>query len=380
MKDTDIGSLDLDVTGDIVKLEDFLEPSPNAIKNDDADLEQGVVDGTIENFLETPIEKIEKKLDLEVPSDTLAKEEVLKSSPTTINYKTIVDKMFKVGKWEKFDVLVDEEGNEVPYDELEIDEETFERIALQQEELREEKSSKENIAVNSLSDFTKRLIEIEKKGGSVTDALNAYQDVKAPLEQIDTTTIEGKRAVVYMLLKNKGQEDGDIRRLIKSYESENLLDDKAIEAEEELDNAYNKYLNSIEEQAVKTKEAKDNALKEYRKVFSENLGNSFQLKDSYKNKLIDYATKPDDNGRFELDKFYNEARKDPEKAVELALFLNNKEEYLKQVLSKKEIDKDISVLRKLNLLPKNTNKVNIDPLVNKKDSKNEIGLDTLFNS
>ena len=78
-------------------------------------------------------------------------------------------------------------------------------------------------------------------------------------------------------------------------------------------------------------------LKLYRDSLSENL-NKFDLNSNVKKKIVDYATKENENGSFELDTLYYNLRNNPETASELALFLIDKDTYKKQV-AKEEVSR-----------------------------------------
>lgn len=368
------------VSGDIVSLEDMLgieidNSSKGAEEKEEPQKEIEIEDDAEK---ETPSED-DEQVDIELqqvdspipPNEEEQEEEEVAEKPTEkvgVDYKSIINKMVEAGEWEQFDTIETEDG-EVPINELEVDEELFSAIVEEQKRLRQEKFQQQS--VEGVSDFTKKLIEIEKNGGSVADAINAFQTVKEPLSQIDTSTVEGKKAVIYMQLKAQNQDESDIKRLIRSYEQDGLLDEKAEIAETALNNAYEKYLEKLNDDAIERNRLAAEALKKYTSDFKQEIKNTFELNDSMTKKITEAATKRNKEGRYELDTMYNEYRKDPKKAAELALFLFNKDEYIKQVTNKVKVENNISTFKKLNLVKKNTTQTNVN---NKKEKVDESDL------
>jgi hypothetical protein len=342
----DLEPAETKTSGEVTTLEAFLSSRGEEVKEEKLTLT--VEEEDTGDILEVSTEKEEKEEKEEVVTE---EDTPLESEPqSSLSYKDFISKMVSLGKWESFDTIETEEG-EVSIDEVEMTEELFQSIVEEQERIRDEKISSKS--VDGVSDFTKKLIEIEKKGGSVRDAIKAFETVGEPLSKIDTSTVEGKKAVIYMQLKAQGQQDeSDIKRLINSYERDGVLEDKAEKAEVMLENAYNDYLQSIEDRAEQDRIAREESLKNYRKDFSENFSKTFEVTPTLKSKIVDIASKADKDGMYEMDRLYNEYRRSPEKAAELALFLYNKEEYIKQVTNKEKIDSNIKTFKKLSLTKK----------------------------
>jgi len=342
----DLEPAETKTSGEVTTLEAFLSSRGEEVKEEKLTLT--VEEEDTGDILEVSTEKEEKGEEEEV---VIKEDTPLESEPqSSLSYKDFISKMVSLGKWESFDTIETEEG-EVSIDEVEMTEELFQSIVEEQERIRDEKISSKS--VDGVSDFTKKLIEIEKKGGNVRDAIKAFETVGEPLSKIDTSTVEGKKAVIYMQLKAQGQQDeSDIKRLINSYERDGVLEDKAEKAEVMLENAYNDYLQSIEDRAEQDRIAREESLKNYRKDFSENFSKTFEVTPTLKSKIVDIASKADKDGMYEMDRLYNEYRRSPEKAAELALFLYNKEEYIKQVTNKEKIDSNIKTFKKLSLTKK----------------------------
>lgn len=356
--------------GDIVTLEELI-----GIKAEETEKKEEPLEGRKEEIeVEEEDDKKKEDVDFEdIKSVDELEEEEEQYHNTATDYRSFVDKMVAAGEWEAFDTIETESG-EIKLEDVEITEELFEEILSAQKTLKEDKAREKG--VEGVSDFTKRLIEIEKNGGSVRDALTAYENVKEPLSQIDTNTIEGQKAVVYMQLKSQGQEDENINLLIESYETKGILEQKAQTAESLLNEAYDEYISSINTAAIERKKAQEEALKNYKKDVSKGISDTFELTPALKNKLVDLASKPDKDGRYELDDIYNQLRKNPEKAAKLALFLYNEEEYIKQVTNKEKVKQNLDTYKKLKLVKRGNSSTNIN---NRKTDKNTdyIDLDKL---
>lgn len=226
----------------------------------------------------------------------------------------------------------DDEGNdvEVALEEVVLDKELFEAIVESKMASLKEDLSKDKISVAGVSDLTKDLIEIDKNGGNITDLLKVKRDFSDPLDQLDITTPEGQRLAIYLRKKSKGAPDEEIEALIRTWEADGVLEEKAVAAESELRAAIQHQVELTKKQAEDQAKHRKEVMKNYKKDIKENL-NSFQLNDAVKNKIVLLATKTDEEGRFEIDKAYDQARSNPESAARLALFLLDENEYIKQV-------------------------------------------------
>lgn len=274
------------------------------------------------------------------------------SNQDTLNYKSILSNLMKSKILDEIEAFENEEGEIIPFDEVDIDEEMFSNIVKQKIEEVENKAKEGRVSTEGVSDFTQKLIEIEKKGGNVAQALESYQTYKSPLENLDLTKVSDQQAVLAMVYEAKGLKDEEIVKIIKGFEDDGVLEEKALESERLLNSAYEKQLEAINKEAEDREAARQKAIKDYRKDLGEEL-KQFTLADSYKRKILDLATKPDNNGRFELDSIYSEVRKDPAKAAELVMFLTDKEEYIKQLTEKDKRDDKLNTMKTMKFVKKN---------------------------
>ena len=341
----------------IVSLDEFLggnsKPKKEEEEEDNSDAFKA-----IEKELETSTKKegeeeVEPKKE-ETPKVSLEEEEKDsdegedKGEPK-INYKSVISNIFG----DTIDSIIqeDEEGNEVEvsFDELELNEELFTEIVNSKiSEIKE--ASKDKISTESMSEFTKTLINIEKDGGNVQQALDLYNSYQNPLDSIDLDTEAGQEEAIYLRLKGENYADNDIDDLIDTYKSKEVLKQKAFVAKEELEAAVSDNLKSIAEQAKQSKAKQVEALKKYKTDLKEELS-SFKIKDSFKNKILEAATKKDKDNNYELDNIYNSVRRDPKMIAELALFLLDKETYIKEMTKEAVTAEKKSTIRKVRLVP-----------------------------
>lgn len=269
---------------------------------------------------------------------------------TSILYKDTLKSVFG----ESLGSLVQEiDGveQEIALEDLEIDSELFADILKSKLEEAREEASKNKISSEGISEFTKNLIELEKNGGDVRALLEVKQAYSDPLEGLDIEIVEDQKEILYLRGKAAGQSDKDINLLIEAYEAKGLLESEAVEAEKALRAAIDGQMQRAIESAKEATRVKEENFKLYKKDLKENL-NRFELKDGAKSKLLDIATKPNKDGKYEMDEAYNLWRMTPDKAAELAFFLTDKEEYIKQVTKSAVKEKQVEIARKIKIVPR----------------------------
>jgi hypothetical protein len=262
---------------------------------------------------------------------------------------------------------IDGVEQEVSIDDIEFDEETFKSIFQSKIDEIQEAANKNKISIDDVSEFTKNLIEVENNGGSLKDLLDIKQKFADPLEGLDLENVEDQKTVIFLRNQAAGQSDADINRLIKSYESEGILAEMAEEADASLRTAIDAKVKAEVLKSEQDKKEREELFKKYKTDIKTTLGNVFELNDKAKSKLVDFATKANKEGKYEMDIVYNEMRLNPEKAAELMLFMTDKDEFIKQVTKKAVVEKQLEGARKLKIIrrtdsasslsaPVNTNK------------------------
>lgn len=265
-------------------------------------------------------------------------------------YKSILQDLISEGILPEIGSFETPEGD-VSFEEMTIDKESLLSIIKQhQEDIKEELKSS-SIDVNGVSEFTKKLINIEKHGGNVQQALETYQQVKHPIETLDLNDITGQKAMCYLRFKAQGIEDSIAKDLISAYEMKGILEEKAMESKEQLDDAFTKSIEQQEALAIEDEKQFKEAIKKYRttldSVFKEQ-----QISDTHRRKLLDIATKQNEKGDFELDDYIENFRKNPIDAADLIMFVTNKNEFIKKKADELLKEERKSTLKKIALIPK----------------------------
>lgn len=226
---------------------------------------------------------------------------------------------------------VGDQDVETPIDDIDITEEVFTDLIQAYIAEEAERTSKDKVSVTGLSDLTKKMIEIEKHGGNPTQVLAQQQAYIDPLDQLDLETTEGQRGAIALFLEANGKDQEDIAARLKLYEQQGTLAEKSVEFSEKIRQYVAEYAEQQVQQAVEAEKKYKENLKGYKKTFKESLDSRFQLNDAVKNRLVDFATKPGEGNRFTFDTRLMEVRKDPQLAAELALWLEDREEYVRQI-------------------------------------------------
>jgi len=264
------------------------------------------------------------------PISTSPNQELYRSSLRKLNVSSVAQE--------------DENGEtvEIPIEELDIDEELYTDIIRQLVESEKEEVSKDKISIKGVSELTKTMIEIEQKGGNISSVLQNKQTYLDPLDALDLDTTEGQRQAVALLMNGNGKDQEEIEALIKYYEDKGVLRDKALESDQKIREAMTKFAEQQKEAATKENEARQEKLKLYRKDFKKELDSTFELKDTVKTKIVDFATKAGDGNLAEFDKKLMEIRLNPVLSSELALWLMDREEYIRQITNKKLTEQKVS--------------------------------------
>lgn len=305
--------------------------------------------------------------------DSGEKKAPVNDSETSKFYKGLVKDLWG----DSFDTLVKEndEGEEVEVslDEIELDADTFKQIYQSQLDAVKEKVSQGKIAAEGISEFTKSLIEIDKRGGNVTEMLQMKQQIVDPLDTLDLDDPNGQKDAVYLYYKVQGTKtDKEIDILLKHYEEEGVLEDLARQADSALREDANKRIEQEKEIAIEAEKKRTEMMKSYKKDIRGNLDQKFQLKDTVKAKIVDMATKTDKENKFEIDKLYGEWRRDPERMSELALFLLDPEEFKKQISRDEVKNTKLETSRKLRLTKKSPGDIDFGGSSNKKPNKESV--------
>ena len=146
--------------GMVVDFQDIL----NDISGDETNLKKEEV---VEIEFETPPKPLEESPKSEEVLTDTKKEVETNPLETAVNpqsekNKSYIERMVQLGIWQPLELVEDENGTEVSFEEAEVTDEMFEAIVSHQENLKKESLLKGRVEAEGISDFTKKLIEIDK--------------------------------------------------------------------------------------------------------------------------------------------------------------------------------------------------------------------------
>ena len=189
------------------------------------------------------------------------------------------------------------------------------------------------IEENSKPDFASEEIEAldayVKQGGDLKKYLQI--DAELDLDEIDLDEESNQKAVVKMLLKEKGFSSKQIDKKISKYEDAGLLEDEAQDAIEDL----KEIREQRKEQLLKEQEKAHKQYQEQQRTFYNNVVDEIKglknirgiaIPEKDKRVLIDYILKPDADGRTKYQKDY--AKGGVKNLIESAYFTMNADKLL----------------------------------------------------
>lgn len=189
------------------------------------------------------------------------------------------------------------------------------------------------IEENSKPDFASEEIEAldayVKQGGDIKKYLQI--DAELDLDDIDLENESNQKAVVKMLLKEKGFNSKQIERKISKYEDAGLLEDEAEDAIEDL----KEIREEKKQQLLKDQKKQHEAYQEQQRAFYTNVVDEIKglknirgiaIPEKDKKVLIDYILKPDADGRTKYQKDY--AKGGVKNLIESAYFTMNADKLL----------------------------------------------------
>ena len=189
------------------------------------------------------------------------------------------------------------------------------------------------IEENSKPDFASEEIEAldsyVKQGGDLRKYLQI--DAELDLDEIDLEEEANQKAVVKLLLKEKGFSSKQIEKKLSKYEDAGLLEDEAQDAIEDL----KEIREQRKEQLLKEQKKQYDAYQEQQRTFYNNVVDEIKglnnirgiaIPEKDKRVLIDYILKPDADGRTKYQKDY--AKGGVKNLIESAYFTMNADKLL----------------------------------------------------
>lgn len=282
------------------------------------------------------------------------------------SYRSVVDNLTKRGVFPSLkDVRFQkEDGTEIGYDELKLDDEN-QLCDLIQTVIENQKADllEGKIDATKISDFTKKLIAADKAGANIVDILREYNETSAPIERLDIENKADQIKIIkhYVSLLNLPKDDeAEYLNNILS-RGDDFIEARALKYKAELDKHMDALIKKQTEEAEEKKKADAEAFKRFKKDLKSSIQNRYQFTDTMVQKVMDFALKPSDENQH-VSRAIETARQmlmDPQKAPDLLVFLMNPDEFIKQKSNQQVSDEKKRVFRMIS----NTNKTrNVAPV------------------
>ncbi len=258
-----------------------------------------------------------------------------------------------------------------------IDEDTLKFIIDEQKKNREEDLKEKYISTEGLDDRTKKMVELKKAGGDLTELIQEdvrYTNALSGLDIEDEVVQEG---LVVQKLQSQGLHPKVIKAQIEAMKEDMTLDLEAKRIVSDYNAYYDKFIEDkkAEQLTIIEKQKEDN--KEFRKNINQSL-KDLKLPDNISKVILENSTKLDEFGLTNTDKLYFDSKKDAKLHAEISFFLNNRDEFQKfvELATKNKVTiEQVNKVIKIN--PKNI-KTEVQAPKTDKD-KNEDLLNNFFN-
>jgi hypothetical protein len=336
--------------------------------------EEKTVEELLERISLTPNEPVIPKAEekTEVAPTAVEEPEVKKEKPkkepavdkldkiVSNNYNNKIKQLIEDGLIEDVAIGVNDGDTtkEVFLSELEISSEADYKEILNSYKAAKDNELKEKyISVDGLDETTKKLIELKKAGGDISQLIQEDVQFIDTLERMKNNIDDEQQQIniVYHDLKNKGLSEKVIKAQI-----EDLMDNADLDkvASDILNREIDKYEQSIEDKRqaqLKIIDEEKERQKEFKKEITSKV-KDFKLDESLQKILIQNSTVRDQNGLTNTDKLYFDSINDPEKHAKIAFMLHNYEEFENLISQKKVLDKDKRITKTLFTANLNTTK------------------------
>ena len=321
-------------------LDDFI-PNPDGTPrapqtDDDVDpIDDDDLDDILKNQDDPVAKQVKKQTKVEEPDDDDEDED-----------EPIIDEPKRKPGRPKKEEVIEEPINE-PEDDSELVGNFFDAMAEELGwEFDEEETDSKPKNVSELISYFKTVIEENSKpdfASEEIEALDAYVkqggdlkkylqiDAELDLDEIDLDEESNQKAVVKMLLKEKGFSTKQIDKKISKYEDAGLLEDEAQDAIEDL----KEIREQRKEQLLKEQKKAHEQYQEQQRAFYTNVVDEIKglknirgiaIPEKDKKVLIDYILKPDADGRTKYQKDY--AKGGVKNLIESAYFTMNADKLL----------------------------------------------------
>lgn len=283
------------------------------------------------------------------------------STKTSSLYKNVATKFLESGRWPKNLIIETEDGQERSLEDLieTIDEETFFQIEEVLEQEKQEKLSKNSISLDELDERRKILIEIIKNGGALDSIFSSKEQIQEYLNPFQGLDLEDEEvmAQVYFnaLVKYNKLDEDAAKAVIDKAKKDLTLDVKVKAFVDKYNESWDKFIESKKQEVEQTKQKEDLDFKNFKKEVTKEV-KDLNIKETIGKKVVEILTEKNKEGEFLVDEIYTKKMEDPKEAIELALFLQNKEAYLEKKLEEFKLQYNKDLRRKIKIASENSDK------------------------
>lgn len=271
------------------------------------------------------------------------------------HYSKLAQKLIEKGDW--LDAEIENpDGTKIMLSELkDLDEDQYLEILENQKSFKDEEIKEKYTSVEGLDDHKKRLINIIKEGGDLTEIFQDPNAIHRPFEEVDLDDENTCANIVYRQHLANGLDQKEANELTRLAQKDFTLDEKAKKIVGYHQSVYDRQLVEAEASLKENKVREQEELKVYRNSLSKSYKDQ-GIQDNQVKKLIDLATRENKEGVLEVDSLYEKMMENPETAQELIYFLADKDNYLKlKSLDIKRKD-NIQTMKTISFVPRDKNK------------------------
>lgn len=277
-----------------------------------------------------------------------------KTSKNTNSFSLKAQTLIEAGEWEDAEIEL-EDGTTVKLSEYEdLDEAQYKELLAEQKKLKEEDFGKKYLKADNADEDKKRIASIVLNGGDLKEIFKDPAELVKPFSEElgwDLDNEQHQAAIVYQQYLAQGLSESEAADLVEKAKKDITLDDKAKQIAAFHQKNHTEKLKKIEADLIQEQKEEEERLKTYKKDLSKEY-KDLGLDDSLIKRLVNSATTKTNQGDFLVDSLYEERMKDPKKAKDLILFLEDEEKFLKMKMYKTEKDTTVNALRKIQLIPK----------------------------
>lgn len=278
-------------------------------------------------------------------------------------YADSIKEKLEDNEWTDGEIEIENESGEVETFVLSemtnITAEQYQQIKQAQKSLKEEDFKSKYVSVEGLDETTRKMIDLKKAGGDLTELIQMEADFVHPLNGLD---LEDEQVHEYLLrqkYQSLGWKPKHIDIEIEDLKKSLTLDTEAKKVVAEVNSNFNKVVETKQaEHAEKVRQSQE-LQKEFRKSMSDTF-KGLNLKDTLVKSLVENTSKFDEYGLTNVDKAFFEAKKNPELFSKVAFLLTDEKAYneFQGIKIKNQVTKD-AVTKILRITPKTSSTASV---------------------